>query len=290
MTKIKLENVSYVYGAGTPYGTTALDNINLEIEESMITGIIGHTGCGKSTLVQLLNGLLKPTSGTVYLDGTDIWQDKKNMQDVRFKVGLVFQYPEYQLFEETVYRDIAFGPRNMGLDDAEIDRRVRNALQFVGLDESVLEKSPFELSGGQKRRVAIAGIFAMEPEVLVLDEPAAGLDPMGREEILGGIRSYQRIRKSTVIIVSHSMEDMARYSDRLIMIGHGSVLKSGTCKEVFSDSEALAAAGLELPQITSFMMALKQRGIDVDTSIYTVKDAKEELLSLIARERSDRNA
>lgn len=287
MSKIQLDNVSYIYGAGTPYANTALENINLSIEESMITGIIGHTGCGKSTLVQLLNGLLKPTGGTVMLDGHDIWENPKQIRDVRFRVGLVFQYPEYQLFEETVYRDIAFGPKNMGLDEAEIDRRVRSSLCFVGMDENILNKSPFELSGGQKRRVAIAGVIAMEPDVLVLDEPAAGLDPMGREDILGGIYSYQRQRKSTVIIVSHSMEDMARYSDRLVMMNKGQVLKSGTCREVFSDTSMLQNIGLDIPQITSFMIALSKKGVPVDTNIFTVEEAKREIISLLERRNTN---
>ncbi len=285
MSKIEIKNVSYVYSAGTPFCKKALDGIDLSIDDNMITGIIGHTGCGKSTLVQLFNGLLVPSSGSVLLDGADINAKGVDGRSVRFRVGLVFQYPEYQLFEESVYADIAYGPKNMGLSSDEIDRRVRESARFVGLDESYLDASPFDLSGGQKRRAAIAGIMAMEPEVLVLDEPAAGLDPVGREEILGGIASYQRNRGITVIIVSHSMEDMARYADRLVVMNQGRIFMQGSCSEVFADPEKLTDIGLGIPQITRFMLALKKRGIDVRTDIFTVEQAKNEILRISGRSR-----
>ncbi len=281
MTKLKLENICYTYSEGTPFRKDALRNINIEIEDNCITGLIGHTGCGKSTLVQLLNGLLSPTSGTVYFEGKDISEKGYDIKSLRHRVGLVFQYPEYQLFEDTVYDDIAFGPKNMGLDKDEIDRRIKEAALFVGLEERYLSASPFDLSGGQKRRAAIAGIMAMDPDVLVLDEPAAGLDPVGREEILGGIYSYQRKRKNSVVIVSHSMEDMARYSDRLIVMNGGEVYMQGSCREVFSNSEKLMSVGLDIPQITKLMLALKRKGIDVRTDIFTVDEAKLEILSRI---------
>ncbi len=279
MTKLKLVNVNYTYSEGTPFRKDALRDINIEIENDCITGLIGHTGCGKSTLVQLLNGLLSPTSGEVIFDGRNIGEKGYDLKTLRHKVGLVFQYPEYQLFEDTVYDDIAFGPKNMGLDKDEIDRRIRESALFVGLEERYLEVSPFDLSGGQKRRAAIAGIMAMDPDVLILDEPAAGLDPVGREEILGGIYSYQRKRKNAVVIVSHSMEDMARYSDRLIVMNDGRVFMQGSCREVFSQCDKLTSVGLDVPQITKFMRALKARGIDVRTDIFTVDEAKAEILS-----------
>ncbi len=278
MNKLELKNVSYTYSAGTPFCKKALDSVSLSFEKGQIIGLIGHTGCGKSTLVQLLNGLLTPDEGAVLLDGQDINRKGGDLRSVRFRVGLVFQYPEYQLFEETVYADIAYGPKNMGLSKEETDRRVRETVQFVGLSEDCLSMSPFDLSGGQKRRAAVAGIMAMEPEVLVLDEPAAGLDPIGREEILGGIFSYQRKKKSTVIIVSHSMEDMARYSDRLVVMNRGRVLMQGSCREVFSRPERLTEIGLDIPQITRFMLALRKRGIDVRTDIFTVEEAKDEII------------
>ncbi len=278
MTKLKLVDVNYTYSEGTPFRKDALRNINIEIENNCITGLIGHTGCGKSTLVQLLNGLLFPTSGEVIFDGKNIGEKGYDLRTLRHKVGLVFQYPEYQLFEDTVYEDIAFGPKNMGLDKDEVDRRIREAALFVGLEERYLEVSPFDLSGGQKRRAAIAGIMAMDPDVLILDEPAAGLDPVGREEILGGIYSYQRKRKNAVVIVSHSMEDMARYSDKLIVMNGGEIFMHGNCREVFSQSDKLMSVGLDVPQITKFMRALKNRGVDVRTDIFTVDEAKAEIL------------
>lgn len=286
MTDIELKNVSYVYSAETPFEKAALNNINLKIEGGMITGLMGHTGSGKSTLVQLLNGLLKPTTGQIFVGGIDIWAEPKKIRDIRFKVGLVFQYPEYQLFEETVYKDIAFGPTNMELDKNEIDKRVRNAAIFTHIDESIFDKSPFELSGGQRRRVAIAGVIAMEPEILILDEPAAGLDPMGREEILGGVWSYQRERKGTVIIVSHSMEDMARYSDRIVVMNQSKIIMQGTCHEIFQRTDELINVGLNIPQITQLMLELKNRGADINTDIFTVEAAKDEIISKVKRDRS----
>jgi energy-coupling factor transport system ATP-binding protein len=282
MKILEVKNASYVYSVGTPFCKTALDHVTVSFESNTITGLIGHTGCGKSTLVQLLNGLLVPTDGQILLEGMDINEKGVEKKSIRFRVGLVFQYPEYQLFEETVYADIAYGPKNMGLDKEEIDRRIRTAAEFVGIDPKYFEASPFDLSGGQKRRVAIAGIMAMDPEVLILDEPAAGLDPVGREEILGGIHSYQRKRKNTVIIVSHSMEDMARYSDRLVVMDHGRVAMEGTCSEIFSETEKLVEVGLDVPQITRFIHILRSRGIDIRDDIFTVDDAKDEIFALLA--------
>jgi energy-coupling factor transport system ATP-binding protein len=266
---------------GTPFEHAALKDVSFCVERGEFIGIIGHTGSGKSTLIQHFNGLLKPTSGQILLDGTDIWKDKASTRASRFKVGLVFQYPEYQLFEETVYKDIAYGPKNMGLSDDEIDKRVRDAISFCGLEEELLEKSPFELSGGQKRRVAIAGVMAMDPDVLILDEPAAGLDPMGRADILGGVWSYQRRRKNTVIIVSHSMEDMAQYADEIVVMSKAKLFLNGKSKEVFRQSEALKSVGLDVPQITRFMQALNHPGVDVRTDIFTVEQAREELLRVL---------
>lgn len=279
MAKLEIKNVSYIYSEGTPFRKEALKNVDIKIEDNCITGLIGHTGCGKSTLVQMLNGLLEPTSGSVMFEGKDISEKGYDKKTLRQKVGLVFQYPEYQLFEDTVYDDIAFGPKNMGLDEKEIDRRVKEAALFVGLEEKYLTASPFDLSGGQKRRAAIAGIMAMDPDVLILDEPAAGLDPVGREEILGGIYSYQRKRKNAVVIVSHSMEDMARYSDQLIVMNDGEVYMQGSTREVFSCAEKLCEVGLDVPQITKLMIALKKMGIDIRTDIFTVDEARAEILS-----------
>ena len=280
MSDITIENLSYFHAKGTPYEKKALDDICLNIKEGRITGIIGHTGSGKSTLVQTFNGILKPYSGRVLLSGEDIWGKRKNIRDIRFKVGLVMQYPEYQLFEETVYKDIAFGPKNMGLKDAEVDECVKEAAGFADLSEELFDKSPFDLSGGQKRRVAIAGIIAMRPDVLVLDEPAAGLDPRGRAAIFGNIVDYQRKSGKTVIIVSHSMEDMARYCDDLVVMEKGKILLSGECKEVFSHSDILFDAGLDIPQITKLLLALKEKGVDIDCGAYTVEDALEQILRL----------
>ena len=287
MYPIELKNVSFVYGAGEPYEIRALDNINLKLGGSMMTGFMGHTGSGKSTLVQLLNGILKPTSGQVLLDGKDIWENPKKIRDVRFKVGVVMQYPEYQLFDETVRADIAFGPKNMGLSKDEIDERVTEAVRFSGLDESLLDKSPFELSGGQKRRAALAGVMAMRPEILVLDEPAAGLDPGGRREILGRIREYQRSSGTSVIIVSHSMEDMALYCDRIIVMSAGRVAMDGTCAEVFGRYNELFSVGLDVPQITYVADALRRYGIDIGADIYTVKYAATQILEKAGKEGSN---
>ena len=277
---LEVKALTHTYSAGTPFEHKAIDNVDLEVMPGEFLGIIGHTGSGKSTLIQHLNGLLRPTDGQILLDGTDIWERPKEIRKVRFQVGLVFQYPEYQLFEETVYQDISFGPKNMGLDEAEIDRRVRDAARFVGIDDDILARSPFDLSGGQKRRAAIAGVIAMEPEVLILDEPAAGLDPRGREEILGGIRRYQRERRNTVIIVSHSMEDMARYADRITVVSEGALFRTGTPAEIFSDAASLSSVGLDVPQITHVMLRLAELGVPVRGGIYTVADARDELMRL----------
>ena len=278
MSEIKIEGLSYYHGKDTPYEIKALDDINITIPKGAITGIIGHTGSGKSTLVQMFNGLLRPETGKVLLDGVDIWEKPKKIRDIRFKVGLVMQYPEYQLFEETVYKDIAYGPKNMGLGDDEIKARVHDAARFAGLTPDMLEKSPFDLSGGQKRRAAIAGIIAMRPDVLVLDEPAAGLDPRGRESIFGNIMQYHRETGSTVVIVSHSMEDMARYCDNLIVMNDGKVCMQGDAEQIFSKSEFLEEIGLDIPQITKLMIMLKEKGVNVNTGAYTVDQALIEML------------
>ena len=283
MAKLQLENVSYIYSPGTPYEVRALDNVSVGIAEGKITGIIGHTGSGKSTLVQLLNGLEKPMDGRVLLDGADIWEKPKEIGKIRFRVGLVMQYPEYQLFEETIRRDISFGPRNMGMTELEIERSVDMAAEFVGLDRSLLDKSPFDLSGGQKRRAAIAGVIAMKPEILVLDEPAAGLDPMGRDAIFEGISRYQRETGATVVIVSHSMEDMAKLCDNLIVMAHAKVAMSGTCAEIFSRADELEEIGLSVPQITKLMAILKSRGVSIDGSFYTVADAARALAEILKK-------
>ena len=281
MAKIKLEGVSFVYGKGTAYCKEALKNVNIEIKEGTITGLIGHTGSGKSTMLQLLNGLATPSEGKVYLDGEDIWAKPKNISKVRYRVGLVMQYPEYQLFEETVEKDIAYGPKNMGLDEGEIANRIREAIEFVGLEADILQKNPFDLSGGQKRRVAIAGVIAMRPEVLVLDEPAAGLDPQGRDIILDGIFKYREKTGATIIIVSHSMEDMARLCDDIIVLSHGEVVLNGNRDEVFSESEMLEKIGLAVPQITLLMHELNARGIKVNNGIYTEDAALCEIARLM---------
>lgn len=271
--KIQLRDVSYIYGARTPFEATALNNINLNIESGKITGIIGHTGSGKSTLVRLFNGLERPSSGSVLLDGEDIWKEPKNIGNIRFRVGLVMQYPEYQLFEETVAADIAFGPKNMGLSNDEIDIRVKHYADLVGLAPEVLEKSPFELSGGQKRRVAIAGIMAMKPEVLILDEPAAGLDPEGRKIIFDAIEEYRTSENATIIIVSHSMEDMAERCDNIAVLNNGKLLAEGDVSSIFSSPETLIEAGLDVPEITRIAMLLSKKGIVSELPIYTVEQA-----------------
>lgn len=271
---LRLEHITYRYSAGTPFEVKALDDVTLDIRRGRITGLIGHTGSGKSTLVQLLNGLTRPEAGRVLLDGQDIWQDPKQIGKVRFRVGLVMQYPEYQLFEETVRADIAFGPRNMQLSGEEIAERVDEAAAFAGVDPSLLDKSPFDLSGGQKRRVAIAGIMAMRPEVLVLDEPAAGLDPQGRRDIFGGIRAYNRETGSTVVIVSHSMEDMAQYCDDVAVMAHARLLMTGTRDEVFARADELEAVGLDIPVITKLSSLLRQGGMPLDPGLYTLEAAE----------------
>ena len=275
---IETKDLSHIYSQGTPFEHYALDHVNFSVMPGEFMGIIGHTGSGKSTLIQHLNGLLKPTSGSVLFDGEDIWKDKQFTRQVRFQVGLVFQYPEYQLFEETVYRDIAFGPTNMGLTGAELDRRVHDAARFAGLDEGLLQKSPFALSGGQKRRVAIAGVIAMRPGVLILDEPTAGLDPAGCRQIMDNIRDYRERTGSTGIVGSHSMDDGARFTERLIVFDH--VVMDGTPAEVFSQPEKLCGIGLAVPQATRIAMALKARGIALPESIYTYEQLKAALLEL----------
>ena len=277
---ITVENLTHTYSAGTPFERSAVEGLSLAVRRGELLGLIGHTGSGKSTLIQHLNGLLKPTGGRVLFHGADIWAEPKKLRDVRFRVGLVFQYPEYQLFEETVYKDVAFGPTNMGLAGGELDRRVRDAARFAGLDEGLLDKSPFALSGGQKRRAAIAGVIAMEPEVLVLDEPSAGLDPRGREELLEHIRAYHRERGNTVVLVSHSMEEIARYADRIVVLAHGKTLMSGTPREVFSHARELTRAGLDVPQATRIAMELQKRGLPVDPAVYTVEELADALLAL----------
>lgn len=276
---LEVRNLDYIYSAGTPFEHKALDNVSFALAPGEFVGIIGHTGSGKSTLMQQMNGLLKPTSGQVLLDGVDIWSDKKLTRQARFRVGLVFQYPEYQLFEETVYRDIAFGPKNMGLGEEEVDRRVREAAGFVGLTQAQLEVSPFDLSGGQKRRVAIAGVIAMEPEVLILDEPTAGLDPVGRSEILGNIEAYRQAKNATIMMVSHSMEDVARLTDRLLVMNGSRLAMDGTPSEVFSRAQELLAMGLNIPQVTQVFLELKKLGLDVK-SVYTMEQAVAEIVRL----------
>lgn len=276
---LEVKNLTYIYSAGTPFEHKALDDISFSVERGEFIGIIGHTGSGKSTLMQQLNGLLKPTSGTVLLDGQDIWSDKKLTRQARFRVGLVFQYPEYQLFEETVYKDIAFGPKNMGLSAEEVDRRVREAAGFVGLTEQQLEVSPFDLSGGQKRRVAIAGVIAMEPEVLILDEPTAGLDPVGRSEILGNIQSYRKAKNATIMMVSHSMEDVARLTDRLLVMNGSKLAMDAPPAQVFTHAEELTQMGLNIPQVTQVFLELKKLGLDVK-NVYTVEQAAAEIKRL----------
>ena len=277
---IRVENLTHIYGQDTPFCRSAVAGVSLEIMEGEFLGIIGHTGSGKSTLIQHLNGLLQPTGGKIYLEDRDIWADPKRIREVRFQVGLVFQYPEYQLFEETAYKDISFGPKNMGLSQQEIDRRVRDAAAFVGLDEGLLSKSPFELSGGQKRRVAIAGVIAMEPRVLILDEPSAGLDPAGRRSLLENIRAYHRQKGTTVVMVSHSMDEVAENVDRIIVLADAGVVMSGTPHEVFSRAEELVAVGLNVPQVTRVAMELRRRGVEIDPAVYTVTDLRQALSAL----------
>lgn len=280
---LELKNVSVIYGKDTPFETVALNDISTGFEQGKITGMIGHTGSGKSTLAALLNGLNKPTSGEILLFGESIWANPKEMKKIRSRVGLVFQYPEYQLFDETVEADIAFGPKNIGLDEEEIKSRVRLAAEFCGLSEKELKKSPFELSGGQKRRAAIAGVLAMRPEILVLDEPAAGLDPLGKEEILSGLTEYKNTYGATLIIISHSMEDIAKYADSILVMKDGSVYMQGAVEEIFMQAERLFDAKLDLPQITKLFIELKKRGITQSTDVYTVGYAKKEIEKIINR-------
>ncbi len=277
---IEVRGLCHTYSTGTPFEHTAIEQVNFQIEKGEFIGLIGHTGSGKSTLIQHLNGLLKPNAGTVLFQGEDIWKDKKFTRSIRSKVGLVFQYPEYQLFEETCFRDIAFGPKNMGLPEEEIRQRVLRAASFVGISENQLEKSPFDLSGGQKRRVAIAGVIAMEPEVLILDEPTAGLDAGGRTEILSNIRAYQKAQNATIIMVTHSMEEVAALADRLIVMKDGRVDAIGTPPEIFRRSEHLREIGLGAPQVTEVFAALRKRGIELPNDVYTLKYAVKVLQSL----------
>lgn len=281
---LRTEQLNHLYSAGTPFQHAALVDVDFCAYRGEYLGIIGRTGSGKSTLVQHLNGLLKPTSGRVLLEGEDIWSDKALTRAARFKVGLVFQYPEYQLFEETVYKDISFGPKNMGLSGEEIDRRVREAAAFVGLPDDVLEQSPFALSGGQKRRVAIAGVIAMEPSVLILDEPTASLDPLGVEQVLSNIQAYHKAKNATIIVVSHSMEEMARTADRLVVIHEGKIPFQGTPKEVFAHGHALEKMGLGVPQVTRVFSRLRAFGADIDPAVYTVEQAKNAVLAALGKE------
>ena len=277
---LQVKDLTHTYGAGTPFQRSAVEHMSFDVNEGEFLGIIGHTGSGKSTLIQHLNGLLQPTAGEILLRGKNIWAEPKKIREVRFKVGLVFQYPEYQLFEETVYKDIAFGPANQGKTGDELDYAVREAAKLVGIRDDQLEKSPFERSGGQKRRVALAGVLAMEPEVLVLDEPTAGLDPAGRENLMANIRDYHRNKGKTIILVSHSMDEIARNVDRILVLKNAHVLMQGTPAEVFARGEELLSAGLDVPQITRIAMELKRRGVDIDPAVYTVEALERQLLAL----------
>jgi len=277
---LQIKNLTHTYSVGTPFQRSAVEGISFDVHHGEFLGIIGHTGSGKSTLIQHLNGLLKPTSGQILLDGKDIWADPKKIRDVRFRVGLVFQYPEYQLFEETVYKDIAFGPINMGKKGDELDHCVREAARLVGIRDDQLEKSPFELSGGQKRRVALAGVMAMEPDVLILDEPTAGLDPAGRENLMANIRDYHRNKHKTIILVSHSMDEIAQNVDRILVLKGAHILMEGKPAEVFARGKELLQAGLDVPQVTRIAMALKERGLAIDPAVYTVEALEQQLLAL----------
>ena len=280
MPILEIKNLTHTYGIGTPFRRSAVEDVSFAVEPGEFLGIIGHTGSGKSTLIQHLNGLLKPTSGQILLEGKDIWAEPKKIRSVRFQVGLVFQYPEYQLFEETVYKDIAFGPKNQGKTGEDLDRAVREAARLVGLRDEQLEKSPFELSGGQKRRVALAGVLAMEPKVLVLDEPTAGLDPAGRENLMANIREYHRHKNATILLVSHSMDEIAQNVDRILVLKSAHILMSGTPAEVFARAEELPSAGLDVPQITRVALALRERGLPIDPAVYTVEALEKQLLAL----------
>lgn len=284
MSILELKNICYTYGVGTPFEKKAVNDVSFSVNKGELIGIIGHTGSGKSTLVQMFNGLMKPTSGQVLLDGVDIWDKPKEIRKIRFKVGMVFQYPEYQLFEETVYKDIAFGPTNKGLSAEEIDKEVRRAARFTGLKDELLDKSPFDLSGGEKRRAAIAGVIAMDPDVLVLDEPTAGLDPMGRDVLLSQIVRYHKERQNTVLLVSHSMEDIARVADRIVVMNKSKLVMFDETQKVFARGDELEKIGLRIPQITKIMSQLRKRGVDVPEGILTVDSAVDYLLPLIKKE------
>lgn len=283
MAIIKTENLNYVYSEKTPFEKSALKNVNIEIEEGEFVGIIGHTGSGKSTLVQHFNGLVKPTSGKIFVDGKDIWENEKDIASLRFKVGLVFQYPEYQLFDETVASDIAFGPRNMGLGDEEIKARVQMAAHYVGLTDEILAKSPFDLSGGQKRRAALAGVLAMKPKVLILDEPTAGLDPIGRDTILSRISKFREESNTTVLLVSHSMEDVAKVADKVLVMNQGQAVMYDTVEKVYAHSDELHEMGLNVPHITKVVSKLRKNGVDIPAGIYTVDKAYEAILELFKK-------
>ena len=290
MSVLKVENLSYTYNPDMSNRVKALDGINLEIEEGTFVGVIGHTGCGKSTLISHFNGLTKPQEGRILLDGKDIWTEWENIRQVRFNVGMVFQYPEYQLFEETCYKDIAFGPKNMGLSEEEIDSRVKMAAKFCGITDEMLAGSPFDLSGGQKRRIAIAGIIAMMPKVLVLDEPCAGLDPEGRELILSQVKNYQQTTGSTVILVSHSMEDIANYADKVLVMEQGRVYNYDLTENIFRDAENLSRMGLGIPDITKVFLKLKEMGVDIGTDVYTIQYAVKSLLKYKQAKEAEKNA
>ncbi|MBR6609008.1 MAG: energy-coupling factor transporter ATPase [Oscillospiraceae bacterium] len=290
MSVLKVENLSYTYNPDMPNRVKALDGINLEIEEGTFVGVIGHTGCGKSTLISHFNGLTKPQEGRILLDGKDIWTEWENIRQVRFNVGMVFQYPEYQLFEETCYKDIAFGPKNMGLSEEEIDSRVKMAAKFCGITDEMLAGSPFDLSGGQKRRIAIAGIIAMMPKVLVLDEPCAGLDPEGRELILSQVKNYQQTTGSTVILVSHSMEDIANYADKVLVMEQGRMYNYDLTENIFRDAENLSRMGLGIPDITKVFLKLKEMGVDIGTDVYTIQYAVKSLLKYKQAKEAEKNA
>ena len=280
---LQVQHLTHTYSVGTPFQRSAVEDMSFDVYDGEFLGIIGHTGSGKSTLIQHLNGLLRPTSGQILLHGKDIWAEPKKIRDVRFQVGLVFQYPEYQLFEETCYKDIAFGPKNMGLDEAEIDKRVHEAAAFVGLDEALLERSPFELSGGQKRRVAVAGVMAMKPRILVLDEPAAGLDPEGRDEILSEVKEYHKKTGTTVLLVSHSMEDIAKYANRVLVMSNKKIAMYDTVENVFARAPELLELGLSVPQVTKIFLKLREMGVDVPADVYTIPYAVKTILAAKAR-------
>ena len=280
MSLLELKNISFTYGIGTAFEKKAVNDVSLKIEKGEFIGIIGHTGSGKSTLIQMLNGLIKPTEGCVLLDGTDIWEKPKNIRQVRFKVGMVFQYPEYQLFEETVEKDIAYGPKNMGLSEEEIKKKVANAVHFVGLKPELMKKSPFELSGGEKRRAAIAGVIAMDPEILILDEPTAGLDPKGRDVLLAQISTYHKTKGNTILLVSHSMEDISKIANKILVMNKGNMYAFDTVKNIFSKGTEIEKIGLQIPQITKIMIGLAKNGYDVPTDVYSVEQAVMEILKL----------